>query len=53
MYVTNFVSKIDKKNVLRGNQFYQLKNHRWLYCKIETLGISLQLIQNPMSDYAI
>ena len=36
MHVTNFVSKIDKKMYLEG-QFQQLNNHKWLYCKIETL----------------
>ena len=36
MYVTNFVSKIDEKYISR-DQFHQLKNPKWLYCRIETL----------------
>ena len=52
MHVTNFVSKIDKNMYLKG-QFHQLKNLRWLYCKIETLEVSLQMTQTPGGDYAI
>ena len=52
MHVTNFVSKIDKKMYLEG-QFHQLKNLRWLYCKIEILGVSLQMTQTLRGDYVI
>jgi hypothetical protein len=43
--VTNFINKIDKKKMYLEGQFHQLKNPRWLYCKIETPGVSLQMTQ--------
>jgi hypothetical protein len=52
MHVTNFVSKIDKKCTWRG-QFHQLKNPRWLFCKIETQGGQFANDPNPGGDYAI
>ena len=34
IYMTNFISKIDKKIYLEGS-IYQFKNLKWLYYKIE------------------
>jgi hypothetical protein len=51
MHVTNFVSKIDKKCTERG-QFHQLRNPRWLYCKIKTPWGLFATEPNPRDDYA-
>ena len=51
MHVTNFVSKIDKKCTSMG-QFHQLKNHMWLYYKIETQGGRFANNPNLRFDYA-
>ena len=48
MYVTNFVSKIDKKNVLRGVNFTNLKTP-----KIETSVGQFANDPNPRVDYEI
>ena len=46
IHMTNFVNKIDKKYIWRG-QFHQFKNPRWLFCKIKTPGGLFATEPNP------
>jgi hypothetical protein len=51
--MTNFVSKIDKKNILRGVNFTNLKTSGGYIVKSKLQGVCLQLSQTQGGDYAI
>ena len=52
MHMTNFVSKIDKKNILRRVNFTNLKTPGGYIAKSKPQGVCLQLSQTPGGDYA-
>ena len=52
MHVTNFVSKIDKKNIFRGVNFINLKTLGGYIAKSKPQEICLQLSQTLGGDYA-
>jgi hypothetical protein len=52
MYMTNFVSKIDKKNILRGVNFTNLKTPCGYIAKSKPQGVCLQLSQTLEGDHA-
>jgi hypothetical protein len=49
--MTNFVSKIDKKNILRRVNFTNLKTPDGYIAKSKSQGVYLQLSQTPGSDH--
>ena len=53
MHMANFVSKIDKKNILRGINFTNLKTPGGYFVKSKSQRVCLQLNQTPGGDYAI
>jgi hypothetical protein len=52
-HMTNFVSKIDKKNILRGVNFTNFKTPGDYIVKSKPQGVCLQLSQTLGGDYAI
>ena len=53
MHITNFVSKIEKKNIFRGVNFTNLKTPGGYITKSKPQGVFLQLSQTLGGDYAI
>ena len=52
MHMTNFVSKIDKKNILRRVNFTNLKTPGGYITKSKSQRVCLQLSQTLGGDYA-
>ena len=52
MHMTNFVSKIDKKNILKGVNFTNLKTPGGYTVKSKSQVVYLHLSQTPGDDYA-
>ena len=50
--MTNFISKIDKKNIFRAVNFTNLKTPGGYITKSKPQEVCLQLRQTPRGDYA-
>ena len=53
MHITNFVSKIDKKNILRGINFINLKTPGGYITKLKFQRDLFATESNTRSNYAI